>query len=225
MDEDVLTTTYIEAEKGNFDILTFLAVGAKDYYAPISKFKDDLCSHNPNNFTVYQPELSYYLLFKNKQFSFVDTRIWAKLIKNTVYKKAIDLLGKERYSVYNIINEDLIGIFSISFIAKSYKYFRKYGIFHYCGRKYTTSGKIPNDHFTYVDIFFTEIIFDLSKNDKKRYAAKNIIQIKKRYYYTIKEQKNKLYLIKVIKKILDCQYIEDKLKTKIKEEYSFLEFN
>ena len=40
LDEDILSTTYVEAEKGNFDILTFLAICASDYYTPINKMKD-----------------------------------------------------------------------------------------------------------------------------------------------------------------------------------------
>ena len=220
-DEDVLETALNEAEEGNFDILSFIDVQARHYYARVKNMRDGLCSHNPDNSIIYQPELSYYLIFKNERFAFVDIRIWGKLIKNEVYKKAMNLLGKERYSIFNIINEDIIGIFSISMVAQSYKYIKKYGIFHY-NNKNTASRTTTKNHFMYMDIYFSEILFDLSKNENKKYAAFIIIPIKYKYYYTIKDEKTKLYLIKVIKKILNCEYIEEKYKTQIKNEYSYL---
>ena len=220
-DEDVLQTTLFEAEEGNFDILSFIDVQARHYYARVKRMKDGLCANNPDNTTVYQPELSYYLIFKNERFAFIDIRIWGKLIKNEVYKKAMNFLGKERYSVFNIINEDIIGIFAISMVAQSYKYIRKYGVFHYKDRN-TASRTTTMNHFMYMDIYFSEILFDLSKNENKKYAAFIIIPIKHKYYYTIKEEKTKLYLIKVIKKILNCEYIEEKYKAQIKKEYSYL---
>jgi len=65
--------------------------------------KDGICTHHPNNLIIQQPELSYYTLFKNDQYSLVDIQIWGKLFNNKVYKKAVNLLGKKRYSIFNSI--------------------------------------------------------------------------------------------------------------------------
>ena len=184
--------------------------------------KDGLCAYHPDNITVYQPELTYYPIFKNEKFAFIDIRIWGKLISTKVYKDAINSLGKERYSVYNVINEDIIGLFAVCRVAQSYKYIRKYGIFHLMNKS-SASSVVTNEHFTHMDIFFSEILLDLSTNENKKYAAFIIIHIKKKRYFTLNNEKTKLYLIKVIKKILDCKYIDAKYKNKIKTDFSDLE--
>ena len=51
-----------------------------------------------------------------------------KIYRAEKYKEAVNLLGKERYSVYNAFNEDQIALFAICIVSKSYKHIKKYGI-------------------------------------------------------------------------------------------------
>ena len=73
-----------------------------------------------------------------------------------------------------------------------------------------------------MDIFFSEILFDLSKNENKKYAAFIIIPIKSKFYFTIKNEETKDYLRKMIQKILNCEYIEEKYKNEIRHNYEQL---
>ena len=212
-DEDVFDKLYQAGEKGSFDIISFMEVQGNDYYISSENMKDGFCTHHPDGLTVYQPELSYYTLFKNDKFKVVDIQIWGKLFKTLVYKKAVILLGKKRYSVFNTINEDMIALFAICNIAQSYKYIRKYGLFHFINNR-TASRMATKRHRINMEIFFCDVIFDISKNNNKKYAAILIISLGSRYYQ-FSNNKTKEYLFSVIKKIVNCKFIEEKYKEKI----------
>jgi glycosyltransferase involved in cell wall biosynthesis len=212
-DEDVFDRLYQEAEKGRFDIISFMEVQGNNYYINSENMKDGICTHHPDGLTVYQPELSYYPLFKNDKFKFVDIHIWGKLFKTLVYKKAVILLGKKRYSVFNTINEDIIALFAICNVAQSYKYIRKYGLFHFYNSR-TASRMATKGHKINMRIFFSDVVFDISKNNNKKYAAILIIRLGSRHY-KFSNNKTKENLFSVIKKILNCKFIEEKYKRKI----------
>ena len=181
----------------------------------LSDMKDGPCTHHPDNFIVRQPELPYYPMFKDEHFAYVDIQIWGKIFKTEVYKKAVNLLGKERYSIYNAINEDIIGVFSICIVAESYKYMRRYGLFHLVGHN-TAVRRATSEHTSKMAIFFSDIIFDLSKNEYKKYAAIMILGLR---YLNDEIKKN---LGEVLKKIMNCEYIEEKYKDNIRKEYGNL---
>ena len=67
-------------------------------------------------------------------------------------------------------------------------------------------------------IFFAEIVFDLSKKENKKYAVDLIIKI-------IPQTENtKVQLGKVLKKIIDCKYINENYKEKIRQKYKDIGF-
>ena len=219
-DEDVLDTSYKEAKMDNYDIISFMYLECKKYFLPINKMREGHCNKHLHNLTVFQPELSIYPLFQNEKFVTHDSVIWGKLFRNDIYKKAVNILGKERYSQYNIYNEDQIGVFTIFSIAGSYKYIRKYGIYHLIDHD-SASNNADFEHRIYVEIVFADIIYDISKNENKKYSA---IYIKKKFK-SIKNlsQKNHEYLRKVLNKIMFSQYIEEKYKMEIRK--IFLKFD
>ena len=218
-DEDVFDKLYQVAEETKFDIISFMEVQGNDYFINSEKMKDGACTHHPDGLTVYQPELSYYTLFKNDSFSLVDVQIWGKLFKTQIYKNAINLLGKNRYSVFNAYNEDMIALFIICRIAQSYKYIRKYGLFHFYDRK-TASNIATKIHRVSMIIFFCDIIFDLSKNNNKKYSAILAIKLRNSPFYHFLNNKTKEYLFSVLKKIMDCEFVEEKYKKKLKTIYT-----
>lgn len=117
-----------------------------------------------------------------------------------------------------MLNEDIIGLYIICSIAKSYKYIRKYGLFHLVDNP-TASKLATKDHCLNMDIFFSDIIFDLSKNNNKKYSAIIIIRLREMYYFNLSNKKIKIHLISIIKKIMNCLYIEDKYKNIIRKQY------
>ena len=217
-DEDVFDKLYQSTEKGKYDIISFMEVQSGDYYTKIEDMEDGICTHHYNNFIVRQPELSYYTLFKNNDFSVVDIQIWGKLFKSLVYKDAVNLLGIKRYSVFNALNEDMIGLFSICNVAKSYKYIRKYGLFHFLNNS-SASQIASKEHYMNMEIFFCDIIFDLSKASSKKYAAIIAIKLRTKLFYSISNNKTKRYLIYVLKKIIKSKFVEKEYKRQLISTY------
>ena len=96
-------------------------------------------------------------MFNNDDFTYFDYTIWGKLFKTDVYKKTVNLLTYERYSKFVTYTEDIIGLFVVCNVAESYKFIRKYGVFH---KDYfaSTSYTAPNELRIFADTFFSEII-------------------------------------------------------------------
>jgi hypothetical protein len=105
-------------------------------------------------------------------------------------------------------------------VSKSYKYVRKYGIFHTLSHK-SALKRVKIEHANKMKIFFTEEIFDLSKNENKKYGLFMALSFK----FNNLNEDNKLYLRFVLKKILKCQYIEKKLKQKLINKYKKILIN
>ena len=214
-DYDVFDTAYKSAKNGNFDIISFRHVSSKEYNSSINEIKSghSIIRHNK---IVTQPELSVYALFTDEKVSYFDYTIWAKLYKSEIYKKATNLLTYERYSVFNIYNEDFVGVFIICNVAEYYKYIRKYGVFH---RDYTasTSHNINFENKMFFDIFFSDVIIDLARNQFKKYSAIFLDQRVKP-----SNESNNKYLMEVIDKIMKCEYIEDSYKERIKNKFAEL---
>ena len=204
-DENVFDTTYKSANNGNFDMISFAYVVSKDY-----NFKmKDLSSINMGHYKIIsQPKLSSSPIFRNDKFYYHDFTIWAKLYKNYIYKKAVYLLTFERYSVFNAYNEDLIGLFTICNVARNYKYITKYGVYH---KDYINSSShvAKEEKRIFDDIFFSEIILDLGKNQFKKYVT-----IFLNHRVKISNDINNQYLLKVINKIFNCKSLKKNIKKK-----------
>ena len=213
-DDDVFEVIYEEAEETNFDMISFMDVEIKNVYTNIRRMRDGCTTHQRDGLIIKQPELPYFPFFKNNRYSLVDVDIWGKIYRTEIYKKAVNLLGKERYSIYNAFNEDQIALFAICMVSKSYKYVRKYGIFHIMGHQ-SALKRVKIEHSQKMTIFFIEEIFDLSKFENKKYGLFLAISFN---FNNINED-NKLYLRVVLKKILECEYIESNLKQELTNKY------
>ena len=217
-DEDVFDKLYQSTEKGIYDIISFMEVDGDNYYIGIEDMKDGPCTYHPNNLIIRQPELSYYTLFKNEGFAIVDIQIWGKLFKTQIYKSAIDIIGAKRFSVFNALNEDMIVLFSICNVAKSYKYIRKYGLFHFYSNS-TASKTASQEHCMNMEVLFCDVIFDSSINISKKYAAIIAIRLRNMSYFSLSNFQTKRYLFYVLKKIINSKFVEEKYKKKIISEY------
>ena len=212
-DEDVFDTTYKSAKKSNVDIISFMYSVSENYTCKAYELNifDDL--EIPHHYTVLQPRLSIYPFFQDDDFFYRDYTIWAKLYKNGIYKKAVNTLTYERYSVFNIYNEDFVGLFAICNVAESYQRIRKVGVYH---RLYSisTSHSLPPNITNFCHIFFSEIVFDLGKKQFKKYGA--IFLLKRIDFYN--EKKN-TYLMRVINKMLNSEFIDEKYKENLRKYY------
>ena len=193
----------------NYDIIGFKVIYGLNYYSKVERMFDEPFIKNKNDNIVYQPKLKF-LSIKNK-----DYHIWGKLIKKEIYKYAINLMGKKRYSVYLCFGEDDVILFLLFSSSKSYKFYPVYGLFHLKSNK-TASFTLSKNHKFFSRIYLLDIIFDFTENNfkEKRFVSSFAILLSKKIHSRV-ALNNKEYLIKVLQKILNCDYIKIKQKNKI----------
>ena len=215
-DDDVFNIIHKEAYNFNYDIVGFKAIQANNYKARISQMKDGCHMHN-ENFTIYKPNLSLFGISKNDRFRISEVHIWSKCIKSSIYKKAVNSLGRKRYSFFMSWAEDTSMVFVLFNVAESYRYITKYGIFRF-NRKNSASESMPRSHKLFGELFFLDVIFDFTNNDfkSKKFAVYKAIYIRNCGYFKSLNEINIKYLKKILKKILTCPYIskEDKMRLK-----------
>jgi len=105
-------------------------------------------------------------MFNNDDFTYFDYTIWGKLFKTDVYKKTVNLLTYERYSKFVTYTEDIIGLFVVCNVAESYKFIRKYGVFHKDFVS-STSYTAPNELRIFADTFLVKLFLILQEMNIK----------------------------------------------------------
>ena len=207
-DENLFYRLYQEAKKYNYDIIGFKSIIGYNYYSNISEMNEDPFINKKADMVVYQPELRIFSLINN------DCHIWGKCIKRNVYKKAINDLGKERYSIYLCYSEDDVMVFILFKIAKSFKFTNKYGIFHIKSNK-TASSYLSRNHLLFSKIFFLDVVFDFSENKftEKEFVVSYAINIIMIFLSKIVlNNENKEYLKLVLRKIISSDFISKNKK-------------
>ena len=134
LNDDIFDLTTKLSEKGNFDIVEFKAISNKIINENIlnNKIKDSKFSHQ-KPIILFQPELGTFPIPTGNEtgtYGLRDIFLWGKCIKTKIYKKALNKLGKERYSRFMIRYEDIITNYMIFNIAESFIFIPKYGIYH-----------------------------------------------------------------------------------------------
>ena len=215
-DDDVFNFIYEEANNFNYDIVGFKSIQANSYKAKISEMRNGCHMHN-ENFTIYQPNLSLFGISKDDRLKSREVHIWSKCIKNSIYKKAVNSLGRKRYSYFMSWSEDTSMVFVLFNVAKSYRYIIKYGIFRF-NRKNSASESMSASSKLFGEIFCLDVIFDFTKNDfkSKKYAVYKAIYIRNCKIFKSLDKININYLKATLKKLLSCPYISIDDKTKIK---------
>jgi len=221
-DDDIFNVIYEEGHNHNYDIVGFNTIQAYDYKAKINEMKNG-CHMNNKNLTIYKPKLGLFGISKNDRFRIRETHIWSKCIKNSIYKKAVNSLGKKRYSFFMSWAEDTSMVFVLFNVAESYRYITKYGIFRF-NRKDSASQSMPKYHKLFGEIFLLDVIFDFTENNfkSKKFAFYKAIKLKKSRFFKSLNQINISYLKLTLKKLLFCPYISNKNKKILK--INFKEF-
>ena len=216
IDKYLYDIIYNETDNEYFDIVAFKAFDTHG----LKTFEDDYLAENKNSKTLYQPELGIFSFRRSDPLFHNNILVWGKIIRTIVYKAAVNLMGKKRYSNYLLWCEDTSIFFIICNLANSYKFVEKYGIFHFL---YKTSGSLllSKDHLMFGDIFLIDIIFDFSKNEYKKNAIYKLFEIKYRDYFHLSKANEtvKTYFKEVFKKIINCHYIEEKDKKELKNKF------
>jgi len=216
LDSDVFDALYLAAEEGNFDIISHRIFEAFDK-SDRNKIREHMYNGKENNLTIYQPKLSCYVISRNGDIKGNDINIWGKLYRTSVYKSAVNYLGEERLSSDLMWEEDAAMLYVITNVASSYKFIRKYCLFHNI-HKVSSSTKLKHNDKAYGRLFKLELELDLSKKECYNIPALNLIEKQEKYINT-NDNRSIYYLKKVLKRIMYSDKIDDKYKNEIKNMY------
>ena len=210
---DLFDIIYKIGKDENLDIISFLAINIRNYSTNVIYMKNLFSIQFSNEFYLKQPDLGMWMIKYNEKFLVHNNMIWDKCINSSIYQKAVNLMGIQKYSQYVSWAEDTSINFIIFKLAKSFKYTNKYGLVHFKERNTASSTQSINSRI-FGDIFFLNIMLDFSSNNKKE---KNLIvgqlfYIYKRYnYFKFNNDTNSYILKNVISKIM----IRDKFLSKL----------
>ena len=215
-ESDVFETLYEQTEEESFDIISFVVFAV--YYS--SQFEDDTLTFIPNktNNIVLQPELGIYPYKESHPLHGNQAVIWGRLIKGSVIKEAVNMIGKERFSNYIVWSEDLSLYFVVTNVANSYKWIEKYGIIHFVYQKPISKNEAVKRKMT-GDIYSLDIIFDFSKKKYKISAIYRLLEMKKMHYFDLSNDSIRAYMKSVVKKIMNSNDIEENDKNLVKDAY------
>ena len=218
--EETLETVYLNAKVNNFDIVEIKSLNIFGLNPSYGGIWDGDFTNLPNNLILNQPELGRFSISNNDQLNLRDHFAWGKCINSDIYKKAVNKLGQQRYSIYNCWTEDISIVFILFNTAKSFIFLNIYGIFRF---KYSTQTtyKLSNKHKLLSDIFFLEILFDFSYDDSitKKYVAQYALTFPSESINKL-DINNKSNLKSMIKKIIECKYISLQYKQKILNKFN-----
>ena len=224
LDNEVFDDIYKEMNNTNFDIIGFNDLEASNYDPKGSELNTGFF-YKPDNFIVYQPELTYYPYSKDNQYFPNDYLVWGRLVKSDLYKKAInnlgkDIFGEERGKKFLCLNEDTTMTIALFTYAQSFKFVTRFGIFHYLA-KTTASHTRPIEETANSHIFILDMLIDFSENDilHKRLVAEFALDLNEK---NINTEKNISYIKILLQKLYDCKYISEEYKNKLKKKFSYL---
>ena len=219
--EDIFDVTYKIAIRGNFDIVGFRAINVGSYKEEIDKMFDGYFSFKKNNLIIYQPKLGLHPVTTKGMYAANDYTIWGKCIKTEIYQKAVNALGKERYSMFLSWCEDSSIVFVIFNIAQSYIFISKYGLMHIKNNSTATKTQ-PKDNKVLGEIFLLDTLFEFSKNNSnKNIAVSHLVNIIYRFdLYHIKQNSTKYYLLSILDKMMNCSHIAKYKRRQVKNIYS-----
>ena len=219
-DEDLFDVTYKIAIIGGFDIVGFKSINVGSYTDKVHKMFDGYFSFKKNNLIIYQPKLGLHPVTTKGRYAANDFTIWGKCIKTQIYQKAVNSLGKERYSMFLSWCEDTSIVFVIFNLAESYIFIHKYGILHVKNNSTATATQSKNNKLL-GEIFLLDVLFDFSKNNSnKNIAGSHIVNMKSKYDLgNIKNNSTRLYLKAILEKMLNCNLISKMKHYQIKQIY------
>ena len=233
LDKDVFEIITNIAESENFDIVEFKGIESLRGSANILKNKINDIGHSNKklNLTMYQPELGKYPVRPNKNFngySKYDVYVWAKCIKTEMYQKAINNLGKEKYSRFMLAHEDVVMMYILFYTIESFKFVGKYGIFH-IKRAGSAWEKSANVYMDLKELLFLDVVIDFPKNSIEGqklsvYIMINIMNSKGLEKMLNDKEYNKNLFYSCLDRIFKSALITNEQKNEIRKKGKALKF-
>ena len=176
---------------------------------------------------VYQPQLSTYLFYGNKELQTIDCYISNKFIKRAVYIKVLNSIKNICLNLYMIFMEDSLINFLLYRTANSYFFLKKIKYYYI-----KNSDSITNNLYKISDLriqflfIYLKILFEYSKNNKFEKDMANVLFTNVIRRFNIRKNmksNNNIYnfvynfFILIIKKYLNNKYIYEDIKLILKE--------
>ena len=141
---------------------------------------------------------------------FLYQKIIDKSIKTKIYQKAINMLTKENYSIYNCWTEDISILFIIFNISQSFIFIGLYGIIHF-DLKQSTTYTLHESEKLMSELFLLDIIIKFIQNIdiNKIYIIQKTISIIKSHYIQFVKIEHINYLKLLIDKILQIKSLNE----------------
>lgn len=161
LSNNILNVCYNYAEKYKYDFIRF------NTYLGRGKLYLNNFAKNHEDRPIFQPELSTYAFYGNKEIEKIDFLITNKFIKKKIYVKALNSLNNFYCNMYMTIMEDQIMNFLIHRVAKSFYYINIIGNRYYNSKESINSKKFLVSELRLKFIFYyLKFIFEYSKNTK-----------------------------------------------------------
>ena len=220
--------------KGNFDIIIFNSISStlKPHLLFTSYSPDWFDRNHEPNRVIFQPELGYYPTSPGDQIDEIklnEELIHGKLIKESIYRKAINKLGAERYSRFTILGEDNLMVNSIFNVAKFAKFIPYYGYLYFDNDK--SISKEQNKIFPEIKkhLYILDPLIDFSFDSQRN---KKVLVCYILFLFKLDDLETLLnyseYDSKVfnscLDRILKCEYISDEDKNEIRKRGKKLDF-
>ena len=127
--KDILNNSLYVAKLGDLDIVEFYASNYMN-----NTFGWHIHTHKNIKRIIYQPELrTKFVKINEKDDSYrpiTSRNIWGKIVKNEIFKKAVDNIGTKYIDDYIILYEDTIMLVSLLQVAQSFYFLRQEGIYY-----------------------------------------------------------------------------------------------
>lgn len=215
LDKDIINKIYNIAKEKKNDIVVFNAIMVRQL-KNILKLENLISVRGifEKNVIIHQPELS----------NNASIVVWGQCIRSKIYKKAINIYGQKKYSIYLTYYEDAIMNHIIYQIAKSSASIQKYGIL-YLFKKESTSNTITERERNISIMKYIEIMLDFSRNTfelRNKIVNKIIYFFKEGHFetYYLNDKKFKQELNLLLRKIFSSKFLSSKNKLEIRKNIS-----
>ena len=224
--KDILNNSFHIAQLGDLDIVEF--VGAMF----VKNINKGLVHYHKGNGIIGQPELRtkfFYVREDQDDWRPIMCRsIWAKLIKNSVFKKVLEQVGSKYMDSFMNDYEDTILTVTLYQIAQSYYMFREVGYYYSRDER---SGRFPNVpgktcivkqklNYHLDGLNFLNYLYDNTANNEieRKTLAHEIISINAYDFSNMCKYLNSHFymLYRVIDGIIDSEYLTEKEKGKLR---------
>ena len=219
VNENLFDICYKEAKNNNIDIIEFSGF---ESYNKLLKINGKLpaiplyLKYKKNNIIVRQPQLSYFMFYKDKErYKEIDGYLWGKLIKTTIYINSLKIISNQIYYLKLYYGDDRLVNFILLKVANSFKFLKIYGIIYYYNR-YSITKSYRKYRNCYDDLRYIKFLYYFTKNSDESEIA--VFQIFSRLNWSLRpglSKSNLYYFIIILMNILKGKYISKYSKKKI----------